>query len=157
VCECCTRSSVRNVRLTMNAVSKPRVVRRTYMLLGLCLVAFASFIVLDLLSVRRARHLRDDVCGLQLEQSTFSDVSQIFTHYGGWVVSHDNIATPCSPEGCTYLMTVENPITKAVGDPRLQNSLHSVGTRPFSGSTRRAASSLRSGCLVRTNFSPILL
>lgn len=43
------------------------------------------------------------------------------------------------------------------GNPRLQNSLHSLGARPFTGSTRWVASPLRSGCLIRTNFSPILI
>jgi putative transposase len=43
------------------------------------------------------------------------------------------------------------------GTPRPQNSLHSLGSGSFAGSNRPAASSLRSGCLIRTNFSPILI
>ncbi len=80
----------------------------------LLLILFATFFVSAILSVRRAQRLRDDVCSLRLDESSFMEVSKISGHYRGWVVSHDDAQASCSPEGCTYEMSVENPITKSL-------------------------------------------
>lgn len=98
----------------MSTNFRHRVVHATYALLGLCLLFLAIFAVSGAALVRRAQHLRDDVCDLQLGKSSFVDVSKLFRHYTGSVVSHDNVPASCSADGCTYVVTVENPFTKAL-------------------------------------------
>ncbi len=80
----------------------------------LLLVVVIAFLIAGINDVRRARHLRDDICKLELGKSTFADVSAIFPKYQGFVLSHDDISSACSPEGCDYLLIVENPISRLI-------------------------------------------
>ncbi len=55
-----------------------------------------------------------DICKLELGKSTLADVSRIFPKYGGYVGSHDDTGPSCSPDGCFYVLYVENPISKLI-------------------------------------------
>lgn len=68
------------------------------------------FFVLGFKSYISARTLRSQICRLELGKSPFAEVSRIFPDYDG-----NSASAGCSPAGCTYVMYVENPISKAIG------------------------------------------
>jgi hypothetical protein len=81
-----------------------------------CLFLFGVivFLILGLRVARRAGRLRDDICKLELGKTTFAEVSRIFPQYDGYVRTHDDIPSSCSPEGCFYVLLVENPISRVI-------------------------------------------
>src|SRR5882724_9596271 len=81
-----------------------------------CLFLFGVivFLILGLRVARRARRLRDDICKLELGKTTFAEVSRIFPQYEGYVRTHDDIPSSCSPEGCFYVLFVESPIPRVI-------------------------------------------
>ena len=85
-----------------------------YLLLSLFVVGVICFLGLGTKCLRRAQRLRNDICNLELGKSTFADVGRLFPQYEGYISSHDNTPPSCSPEGCSYVMFVENPIPKAI-------------------------------------------
>ena len=68
------------------------------------------FFVRGFKSYRSAQTLRSQICRLELGKSSFAEVSRFFPDYEGNAAS-----AGCSLEGCTYVMYVENPISKAIG------------------------------------------
>ncbi len=91
---------------------------RWYRLLLLVAVSVASavtlFLVLGYRSYRTATNLRTEICRLQLGNSSFEEVSRISRQYQGHIFAHDNLPATCSPEGCTYQMIVENPLSRLI-------------------------------------------
>jgi hypothetical protein len=77
-----------------------------------CIVTL--FFALGYRSYRTAASLRDEICSLELGKSSFDEVSRLSRRYQGHIFSHDNLPESCSPEGCTYVMYVENPLSKAI-------------------------------------------
>ncbi len=88
--------------------------RATYLLVGVLLASVITFLGVGARCVRRAQRLRNEICNLELGKSKFADVSRIFPQYEGYVSSHAGLSPSCSPEGCTYIMSVENPLPKAI-------------------------------------------
>src|SRR5467141_2120234 len=84
--------------------------------LSACLFLFSAiaFLIVGIRGARRARRLRDDICKLELGKTTFAEVSRIFPQYEGYVRTHDDIPLSCSPEGCFYVLFVENPISRVI-------------------------------------------
>ncbi len=95
-------------------IHRPGFRRTARLLLALFIVGLAVFLGVGLRTIRRAQRLRNDICNLELGKSTFADVGRLFPQYEGYISSHDNTPPSCSPEGCSYVMFVENPIPKAV-------------------------------------------
>lgn len=95
-------------------IHRPGFRRTAYLLLGLFMVSVIAFLGLGLRTIRRAQRLRKDICNLELGKSTFDDVSRIFPQYEGYIINHDNTPASCSPEGCSYVMFVENPIPRGI-------------------------------------------
>jgi hypothetical protein len=94
-------------------------IRRTlyrigYFAASLFLLSVIVFLIVGIKDARRAAHLRNDVCELEPGKSTFAEVSRIFPKYGGYVGSHDDTPPSCSPDGCFYVLYVENPISKLI-------------------------------------------
>jgi hypothetical protein len=85
-----------------------------YFAASLFLLSVIVFLTVGIEDARRAGHLRSDICKLELGKSTFADVSRIFPKYGGYVGSHDDTPPSCSPDGCFYVLYVENPISKLI-------------------------------------------
>jgi hypothetical protein len=85
-----------------------------YFAASLFLLSAIVFLIVGMKDARRAGHLREDICKLELGKSTFADVSRIFPKYGGYVGSHDDTGPSCSPNGCFYVLYVENPISKLI-------------------------------------------
>ncbi|HWZ97849.1 MAG TPA: hypothetical protein VN025_08820 [Candidatus Dormibacteraeota bacterium] len=73
-----------------------------------------AFFCVGIRSFRRAQHLRSEISALQIEKSTFADLSAISAKYDGNVLSHDDVPKSCSPEGCSYLLSVQNPVSKLI-------------------------------------------
>jgi hypothetical protein len=85
-----------------------------YLSVGLFLVGLVAFLCVGISTVIRARRLRNEICRLQLGESTFDEVSRIFPRYEGYVRTHDALPKSCSSEGCSYVLYVENPVLKII-------------------------------------------
>lgn len=77
-------------------------------------VLVGLFFVLGYKSYRTAADLREQICRLGLGKSSFEEVTELSHKYHGLILSHDNLPETCSPDGCTYRMYVENPLSRAV-------------------------------------------
>src|SRR5260370_12449054 len=80
----------------------------------LLLIGVIAFLIVGIRDAQRADRLRSEICKLELGKSTFAEVSRIFPQYKGYVRSHDDVPPSCSPEGCFYVLYVENPISKLI-------------------------------------------
>jgi hypothetical protein len=80
---------------------------------GLFLFGVVALLIVGTRDAQHAKRLRDDICKLELGKSTFADVSRIFPQYEGYVQTHD-VPQSCSPEGCFYVLYVENPVSKVI-------------------------------------------
>ena len=99
----------------MNEVPRNRIFRNIgYVLGSLLALSVIAFVSVGIREARRAKRLRDDICKLELGTSTFADVSRIFPQYAGYVRSHDDVSSSCTPAGCFYVLYVENPIPKLI-------------------------------------------
>jgi len=84
--------------------------------LSACLFLFSAiaFLIVGIRGARRAGRLRDDICKLELGKSTFAEVSRIFPQYEGYVRTIEDVPSSCSPDGCSHVLYVENPISKLI-------------------------------------------
>src|SRR5947207_15811459 len=80
----------------------------------LFLVSVLVCLILGIEAARRAERLGNEICNLELEKSTFADVSRIFPRYAGYAPHLENIPSSCSPEDCYYILYVENPISRVI-------------------------------------------
>jgi hypothetical protein len=85
-----------------------------YFAASLFLLSVIVFLIVGIKDARRTGHLRNDICKLELGKPTFADVSRIFPKIGGICWSHDDTGPSCSPDGCFYVLYVENPISKLI-------------------------------------------
>jgi hypothetical protein len=94
---------------------RTRILRRIgYSSASLLTFGVIAFFSVGTRDARRAKRLRDDICKLELGTSTFADVSRIFPQYAGYVRTHDDVPSSCTPAGCFYVLYVENPISKLI-------------------------------------------
>jgi hypothetical protein len=98
--------------MPLNIFKRQHRVRWLIVAVGVLVVAL--FFVLGYRSYRTAANLRDEICRLELGKSSFEEVSSLSRHYQGHIFSHDYLPESCSPEGCTYVMHVENPLSKII-------------------------------------------
>ncbi len=88
--------------------------RMGYSSVSLLVFGVIAFFSVGIRDARRAKRLRDDICKLELGKSTFADVSSIFPQYAGYVRTHDDVPSSCTPAVCFYVLYVENPISKLI-------------------------------------------